>query len=121
MSKHEVARMAGGVLVVLIGVGVAVGGVRLRNGAPPSWPDVVAGDSTVRAAAKAMLAVAALLVIAGAAAALGVSGGRAAATVAVVSFVAGGFWANFVLFGDVRLLHTGTNVIVGMLVVWLLW
>jgi len=121
MSKYEISRMTGGVIVALIGVAVALGGFQLRNGAPPSWPDVIAADTTVKSAAKGMVAVGVLLFTAGAAATLGIGWGYAAATSATAAFVLGAFWANYVLFGDIRLIHTGPNVLVGMLVVWLLW
>ena len=36
-------------------------------------------------------------------------------------FVLGGFWANHVLFADIRPRHTVPNVIVAAVVAWLLW
>ena len=67
------------------------------------------------------MAVAGVLLLAGAAATVNLGWGWLAATSAIVVFLAGGFWANYVLFGDVRPFHTGANVMVGALILWLLW
>src|SRR5262245_16680322 len=121
MNRYDIARVVGDLIVVLIGFAIAVGSFQLRSGKPLSWPDIVAEDSTVRIAAGAMAAVAAVLVVAGAAAILALGWGYAAAMIATCVFVVGGFWANYVLFADIRPLHTVPNVIVAALVIWLLW
>ena len=121
MTKYAIYRVIGGVLVVLIGIVVAFGSYQLRNGAPPSWPDIAANDPTVRTVSKGMAAAAGLLVIGGLIAVVGLDWGYWAATIATVVFVAGGFWANYILFGSLRPLHTGTNVIVCAVIQWLLW
>lgn len=121
MTKYAICRAIGGVLVVLIGVVVGVGSYQLRNGAPPSWPDIVAKDPAVRTVSKGMAAVAGLLVIGGLIAAIGLGWGYWAATGATIVFVAGGFWANYILFGSLRPFHTGTNIVVCAMIQWLLW
>ena len=68
-----------------------------------------------------MAAVAGLLVIGGLLAAVGLDSGYWAATTATAVFVGGVFWANYILFGSFRPLHTGTNLIVGAAIQWLLW
>jgi len=47
--------------------------------------------------------------------------GPLASVIAILAFVVGGFWANYVLFGDTRLAHTGVNVILSAFIVLLLW
>ena len=114
-------RIVAGVIVVLIGVVICVGSVQLWNGPPASWPDVIAGDASVKSTAKGMLAMAVVLFVAGVAVITNVGWGQFAAAISVTLFVVAGFWANRVLFGSVRPLHTGLNVLVGALVIWLLW
>jgi len=121
VTRPERCRIAGGLLIIVVGVAVGVGGWQLRGGVPPTWPDVVASDATARATARAILFVATLLLLAGVAATFGVGWGRPAGVLAITLFVAGAFWANFVLFGDLRPAHTVPNVLVGGLVAWLLW
>src|SRR5262245_39063962 len=75
MNRYDIARVVGGLIVVLIGFAIAVGSFQLRGGKPLSWPDIVAEDATVRIAAGAMAAVAAVLVVAGAAAMLALGWG----------------------------------------------
>jgi len=68
-----------------------------------------------------MLVLAALLLVAGSAAAINLRWGQRTAVIATLAFVAVGFWANYTLFGDLRLMHSGTNSAVGALVLLLLW
>ena len=121
MNRYDIARVVAGLIVVLIGLAIGVGSFQLRDGKPLSWPDIVADDSTVRITAGAMAVVAAVLVVAGAAAIFALGWGYAAAMIAIGVFVVGGFWANYVLFADLRPIHTVPNVIVAALVIWLLW
>jgi hypothetical protein len=114
-------RVAAGVVVALIGIAIGFGAVQLWNGAPASWSDVTASEPTVMTVARTMITVAALMVAAGTAAVVGARWGRPAAAVMTTVFVVGGFWANAVLFGSIRLTHTGVNIVVAALVVWLLW
>jgi hypothetical protein len=121
MTKQDICRIGAGVLVAVIGAAICVGSVQLWNGAPASWPDVIAGDASVKSTAKGMMAMAVLLLVSGFAVVSNVAWGRSAAAVTIVIFVVAGFWANRVLFGSVRPMHTGPNVAIGALIVWLLW
>jgi hypothetical protein len=121
MSKHDICRIVAALLVALIGIAVGFGSFLLWNGAPASWPDVVATGSTVKGIARGMMVMALMLLIAGTATTLNPGWGSFAAAIAVAIFVAAGFWANYVLFGDIRIVHTGTNVVIGALILWLLW
>ena len=69
----------------------------------------------------APLAVAGVLGAPGLGAAFGSAWGLGASAAALAIFVIGGFWANYTLFGDIRLAHTGTNVVVVIIVLWFLW
>src|SRR5262249_59665280 len=98
MAKQEICRIIGGLLVVLIGIAVGIGGIQLWNGAPASWRDVTASDSTVKNSARSILFVAVLLFVGGIAATFNLSWGQWAASIAIVIFVIGGFWANYILY-----------------------
>ena len=119
--KQDICRTVAAVMVMLIGLAICVGSVQLWNGAPASWPDVIAGDASVKSIAKGMMAMAVILFVAGGAVLGNVGWGQFAAAISVTIFVVAGFWANRVLFGGVRPMHTGPNVVVGALVLWLLW
>jgi hypothetical protein len=121
MDKYEILLIAGAMLTILIGATIAFGSSQLWNGAPATWPDVVASASTVRTVARVMLVVAVILALAGIGATLGRAWGLVASAVALAIFVIGGFLANYTLFGDFRLAHTGTNLVVAVIVVCLLW
>ncbi len=106
---------------MLVGAALAFGGVQLWRGGAEAWPDVIAGETTVKRAGGGMIALAALM----AAASLAVLGratwgSQAAATFTIVVVVAA-FWVNHALFGDIRLAHTGTNVLVAAIILALLW
>src|SRR5262245_48132627 len=109
MTKQEICRIVGGMLAVLTGMAVGFGGLQLWNGAPSSWKDVIANRSTVKNAARGIVVVAVMLLIGGIAVAFNLAWGQLAASIAIVNFVAGGFWANHILFGKIRPLHTGAN------------
>jgi hypothetical protein len=68
-----------------------------------------------------MIVVSISLLTAGIMAISGVSWAGSAAVLAVSLFVAGGFWGNNALFGDVRPVHTTANGILAILVLALLW
>jgi hypothetical protein len=121
MTTAAVCRIAGGVLVILIGAALAFGGIQLWRGGAEAWPDVVASEATVRRTASGMIVMAAVLLIAGAAAIANVSWGGHAAAVATIVLVVAAFWANYALFGDIRPAHTGTNIIVAAIILALLW
>ena len=121
MSTSVVCRVVGGVLVILIGAALATGGIQLWRGGPKAWPDVIAGEMTVRRASGGMIAMAVLLLIAGGATIGNVSWGGRAAAIATIALVAAAFWANHALFGNIRPLHTGTNIVVAAIILALLW
>jgi hypothetical protein len=121
MGYVEICRIAGGTLVFLIGLALGFAGAQLWTGGPAAWPDIIANDVIVRRSACILIIMAALLAITGIAAFRGAWWGNAAAAVALIIFVTVAFWGNYVLFGDIRPLHTGTNVVVGVIILALLW
>ena len=121
MSKAEMCRIAGGVLVLLISVGCGLGGIQLWRGGPKVWPDVIADESIVRRTAAGLIVMAVALLITGIAAIMNFPWGGSSAAVVTILFTAGGFWGNYRLFGDVRPVHTGGNVILAIVILVLLW
>ena len=121
MSAADVCRIAGGVLVLLVGAAISAGGIQLWRGGPQAWPDVIADKTTVRRTSGGMMIMAALLLTAGAAATGNLSWGRWAAAIVTIVVVLAAFWANHALFGDIRPLHTGTNIVVAAIILALLW
>ncbi len=91
------------------------------RGGRESWPDVIANDTTVMRTSGGMMIMAVLLLVAGAAAAGNLSWGGMAAAMATIAVVVAAFCANYVLFGGMRPLHTGTNVVVATVILALLW
>jgi hypothetical protein len=86
-----------------------------------AWPNLVTDASTIKNVAVSLLVLAGFLVIAGSAATLNLRWGQLASAVAILVFVAGGFGVNYTLFGNVRLVHSGVNVVVALLILFLLW
>jgi hypothetical protein len=121
MSTSEVCRIAGGVLVLLIGTAIGAGGFQLWRGGPEAWPDVTANKTTVRRTSGGMIVMAALLLVVGVAATVNLPWGGWAAAISTMVVVVAAFWANYALFGDIRPLHTGTNVVVAAIILALLW
>ena len=107
-------RVASGLLVVLVGVAVGFGSFTLWRATSSSWPDLVATTSTVKGVASGMLILAVLLLVAGGAAAMNRRWGRWLAAIAILAFVAGGFWVNYILFADIRPVHSGANAILAI-------
>jgi hypothetical protein len=68
-----------------------------------------------------MIALGTVLFLSGAAALANLRWGGHAAAIAVIIVVAAAFWGNYALFGDIRLIHTGTNIVVAAIVLTLLW
>jgi hypothetical protein len=100
---------------------LALGGIQLWRGGPEAWPDVVANEMTVRRTSTGMIVMAALLLVAGVAALGNLPWGVRAAAIATVVVVAAAFPVNYALFGGMRPLHTGTNIVVAAIVLALLW
>jgi hypothetical protein len=121
MSAAAICRIAGGVLVLLVSTALGVGGLQLWRGGAEVWPDVIADEATVRRTSGGMMVMAALLLIAGVAAMGDLPWGGSAAGIATLVVVAAAFWVNSLLFGNVRPLHTGTNVVVAAIILALLW
>ncbi len=121
MTKQAICRIIGGCLVILIGAGVGFASYFLWNGAPDSWRDVVASTATVKAASRAMVVMAFVLVLSGVLAAANGPWGTTWAAIATVVFIVAAFWANQTLFGSLRLTHTGSNIIVAAVILLLLW
>jgi hypothetical protein len=121
MTTAAICRVAGGASIVLISVALAFGGIQLWRGGPDAWPDIIATNSIVRRTSIGMIVMAALLLVAGVAAIGNVPWSPHAAAVVLIVLVAAAFWANYALFGDVRPLHTGTNIVVAAIILALLW
>jgi hypothetical protein len=121
MTKTVVCRIVGSLLIILISAALVLEGIQLWRGGPEAWPDVVANEVTVRRTLSGMFAMAVLLLVAGLAALCNVPWGYCTALIATVVFVAAAFPANYVLFGDIRPLHTGTNIVVAAMILTLLW
>ena len=119
--KARFCRIAAGILIVLIGIAIGLGGFQLWGGAALSWPNLVADASTIKNVAVSLLVLAGFLVIAGSAATLNLRWGQLASAVAILAFAVGGFWVNYTLFGDVRPMHSGANVAVALLILFLQW
>jgi hypothetical protein len=68
-----------------------------------------------------MVALASLLLVAGVAALRNEAGGGHAAAIATLGVVVAAFPANYALFGEIRLLHTGTNIVLAAVILALLW
>ena len=113
-------RVASGLRVVLVGVAVGFGGFTLWRATSSSWPDLVATTSTTKGVASGMLILAVLLLVAGGAAAMNRSWGRWLAVITILAFVAGGFWVNYILFGDIRPVHSGANAILAIAILLML-
>jgi uncharacterized membrane protein YozB (DUF420 family) len=120
MTTATVCRVVGGTLVILISAALAVGGIQLSRGGPEAWPDMIAHVTTIRSTASGMIGMAAFLLAAGVATIGGVRGGRHAAAIATIVLVAAAFWVNYALYGQIRPLHTGTNVVVAAIILTLL-
>jgi hypothetical protein len=121
MTTAGVCRVVASALVLLISAALGFGGIQLWRSGPEAWPDVIANEMTVRRTAIGMIIMAALLLIAGVAALGNVPWGSYAAAIATIVVVVGAFPANYALFGDIRPLHTGTNVFVAAIILALLW
>ena len=121
LTTAAVCRVVGSTLVILTSAALAFGGIQLWRGGPGAWPDVIANETTVRRASCGMIAMALLLLVSGLAALGNVPRGGRAAAIAILVVVVAAFPANYTLFGDVRLLHTGTNIVLAAVVLALLW
>jgi ABC-type uncharacterized transport system permease subunit len=121
VSTAAFCRIAGGILVLLVGAAMGAGGLQLWRGGPEAWPDMIASETTVRRTSAGMIVIAALVLIAGAAAAGNAPWGAFAAGVGTIVVVIAAFWVNHLLFGSIRPLHTVTNVVVAAIILALLW
>ena len=121
MSTAAVCRIAGGVLVLLVGAAIGAGGLQLWRGGPRAWPDVIADKATVQRTSGGMIVMAVLLLVVGVAATGNLPWGGWAAAISTIVVVLAAFWANNALFGNMRLWHTGTNVVVAAIIFALLW
>lgn len=121
MTTALVCRVIGSALVILIGAALALGGTQLWRGGPESWPDIVANDVTVRRTSTGILVMAVLVLAAGVAALANMPWGLHAAAVVTVVVVIAAFPVNYVLFGEKRPMHTGTNVVLAAIILALLW
>jgi hypothetical protein len=121
MTAATVCRIVAGGLVLLISAFLAIGGIQLWRGGSEAWPDVIANETTIRCTSFGMMVLAAFLLKAGIAAIRNLPWGGRAAAITTIVFVGLAFWANYVLFGDIRPLHSGANVVVAAIILALLW
>jgi hypothetical protein len=68
-----------------------------------------------------MIVLAALLLVAGLAALGNMPWGVRAAAIAIIVVVVAAFPVNYALFGEMRPLHTGTNIVVAAIILALMW
>jgi hypothetical protein len=121
VTTATLCRVVAGMLVILVGTALALGGIQLKRSGPKAWPDIIANESTVRRTSSGMIVMAAFLLIAGIAAIGGVPWASHSAAIATIVVVAAAFWANYALFGGIRPLHSGTNIVVAAIILTLLW
>jgi hypothetical protein len=121
MSTAALCRIVAGALVLIAGAAIGAGGIQLWRGGPAAWPDIIAAETTVRRISIGMVTMAALLLIAGIAAIGNTPWGGYAAAIATLIVVLAAFWANYALFGNIRPLHTGTNIVAAAIILALLW
>ena len=121
MTTAVACRVIGSALVILIGAALAFGGIQLWRGASEAWPDVVAKETTIRRTSGGMIAMAVLLLVAGVAALGNMPWGVRAAALATIVVVAAAFPVNYALFGQMRPMHTITNIAVAAIILALLW
>ena len=119
-DRNKTSLIVAGVLQTLIGLAATIGAVGLYRGGPDAAPDIVASVSATQAVAAGMLVGGAVLIAAGVMAFLRRRIAWTLGVAALIAFVILGFVFNFMLFGSVRLAHSGTNVVVAVLAVWLL-
>jgi hypothetical protein len=70
---------------------------------------------------RGMIVVAMILLVAGVAALANVPWGGPAAAIATIVVVAAAFPGNYALFGNIRPLHAGTNIVAAAIILALLW
>ena len=120
MRYIRICRIAGGALVFIIGVVLSFAGAQLWARGSAAAPDIIASDLVVRGSAYALIIMAVLLIVSGIATLRRVPWGSSVAAVAVIILVTAAFAGNYLLFGDIRILHTGTNVIGAVIILALL-
>jgi hypothetical protein len=121
MTTAIACRVIGSALVILISAALAFGGIQLGQRGRQAWPDVIANETTVKRTSSGMIIMAVLLLVSGVAALGNFPWGTHAAASATLILVAAAFPANYVLFGNMRPLHTVTNIFVAAIIVTLLW
>ena len=60
LTMAAICRIAGGVLMLLVGAAIGAGGIQLWRGGPESWPDIIANETTVRRTSGGMIVMAAV-------------------------------------------------------------
>jgi hypothetical protein len=121
MNTAAVCRVIGGAIVMIVAAAIGAGGWQLWQGGAAKWPDIVADEATVQRTSIGMMVIALLLVVAGGAAIGNVAWGGGAAAIATLLVVMAAFFVNQALFGSARALHMGTNLVVALIVLALLW
>jgi len=85
------------------------------------WPDVVASGVVIRRTAVGLLIIAASFFVSGVGVLFRTTWALPFTAFVTVVALPVSFWGNKVLFGDIRPLHTGTNTVVAILILWLVW
>src|SRR5262245_1895711 len=120
-DKRNRFLIAASVLLIAIGLTVGSVGISIFGLSRREEFGVIASDSTIRFVGSMAVIVAIGLVLAGIAALRKRQSALVAGACSTGAFVVAGFVGNALLFNNPRLLHTGTNVIVALLIDWLLW
>jgi len=121
MNGRLVCLYLGGALVDLVGLACAFGASVLWRGNTANWPDVVGSPAAIRNTAMGLGLAALLLLGSSAGVFMRAPWGFPAAAGAMLLFVAGGFWGNYAVFGDMRLVHTLSNAVIAAAAIALLW
>lgn len=120
MTKFNWTRTFAVILLLLIGIALLIGGLQLLLGGAESWPDVVGSPAIVVNTAIVMCVLAQFFFAAITGLIKAQAWGFRFTLITLVLFVSGGFVGNYLLFDDIRLLHTGSNVVIAGTIVGLL-
>jgi hypothetical protein len=120
MPRKRSFRLAGAGLAAIVGVAAGGAGLALLIGGDDTSSEIIAGAVAARSVGAAALAIGVGLVAGGLGTALSFRGAKNLAILATLAFVVAGFVGNYLLFAGPRLTHTGANVVVAGLILWLL-
>jgi len=119
VAKKSKSLIAAGIILGLIGLIWSIGGVSCLAMGPQAMPGIVSDATVTKGLGALMLAVGVLLLIASGLTFAGK--GWIFTIVASLIFIVDGFISNYFLFGSIRISHSGSNVVIMGLAIWLLW